>query len=586
MTAAEDASFRQSVALSVKCKEQQLSGRACALPAEVVEPACSGDAPSLILDLLFGSAPTSGFNLSSAAGKCQQAIQRGALAYVQKRGPEKIRGKREARRGSVVRTILKRCRGVETELAPGGTIPSVGGYCGHLNTGGNLDAPLLAECIPAALEKILDANLGSEPTRPNIILVITDDQRPETLETMPSVQSLLMRRGTVFRNGFVTTSSCCPSRVSMYTGLYAHNHGILTNAHILLPNDFDVDDTVGKWIQDVGYKTGFFGKFVQYGTSYEGVRPQGWNEWHQFLTPEYYGYAINENGETRQYGSAPSDYSTDLLKLRVVDFIRANRSEPFFVVYAPYAPHWPSTAAPRHQGITVALDPWVRPNYLYPDLTGKPTWVSGVRYLAGNPVTFAAIVEDGRQKQHQSLIAVDEAIKAFDEVLDRHGLTDNTMVVYVSDNGHHWGEHWWFGKFSSYEESIRIPYVVRYPREFLVPAESDALVLNLDLTPTLVEVAQATPSHSMNGQSLVPVLGRATAGRDRFLIENPTGVVVTPSYGVRTRAWKFIRNAVEGEDELYHLEEDPYEMTNLAEDPGSAAIKLELMEALEQMLQE
>lgn len=586
MTLAEDVAFRQSVALSVKCKEQQLSGRDCLLPAEVVQPACSGDAPSSIMDLLFGNAPTSGFDLSSAAGQCQQAIQRGTLAYVQKRSREKIRGKREARRRSLVRAILKKCRGVERELAPGGTIPSVGGYCGHLSSGESVDAPLLAECIPAALEKILDAHLGSQPTRPNIILVITDDQRPETLETMPSVQSLLMRRGTVFRNGFVTTSSCCPSRVSMYTGLYAHNHGILTNAHILVPNDFDLDDTVGKWLQDAGYKTGFFGKFVQYGTTYEGRRPRGWNEWHQFLTPEYYDYAINENGETKHFGAAPADYSTDHLRSRVLDFIRSNRAEPFFAVYAPYAPHRPSTAAPRHQNVTFALGPWVRPNYLYADLTGKPTWVAGVRYLAGNPAGFAAGVEEGRQKQHQSLVAVDEAIAAFDQALDQYGLTDNTMVIYVSDNGHQWGEHWWFGKFSSYEESIRIPYVVRYPREYLVPAESDALVLNIDLAPTLVEVAQGTPSHSMNGQSLVPVLGRVSSGRDLFLIENPTDFVVTPSYGVRTREWKLIRNAVAGEDELYHLADDPYEMINLANDPGSAEIKLQLTGALEQMLQD
>ncbi len=462
----------------------------------------------------------------------------------------------------------------------------MGGDCGHSNLRGRLNVPLLAECIPAALEKILDANLGSQPTRPNVILVITDDQRPETLATMPGVQSLLMGRGTVFKNGFVTTASCCPSRVSMYTGLYAHKHGILTNAHILIPNDFDIHDTIGKWIQDAGYKTGFFGKFVQYGTAYEGIRARGWNEWQPFLTPEYYRYAINENGETKHFGDAPSDYSTDHLRSRVLDFIRNNRAEPFFAVYAPYAPHGPSTAAPRHQGVTFELAPWVRPNYLYSNLAGKPTWVAGVRYLAGNPVAFAAMVEDGRQKQHQSLVAVDEAIRAFDEFLDRYGLTDNTMVIYVSDNGHQWGEHWWFGKFSSYEESIRIPYIVRYPREYIVPKESDAMVLNIDLAPTLVEITQGTAPHEMNGQSLVPVLNQAGPGRDIFLIENPTDFVVTPSYAVRTSKWKYIRNAIDGQDELYDLETDPYEMRNRAGDPAVAAIELELVEALEQMLQE
>src|SRR3990170_6725693 len=185
---------------------------------------------------------------------------------------------------------------------------------------------------------------------PSIVLVVTDDQRWDTLWAMPSVEADLVDNGVVFSNGFVVNPLCCPSRASILTGRYSHGTGVYTNTS---PDGgfslFDDDSTVATWLDAAGYRTALVGKYLN---GYDGVTiPPGWDHWVAFSGNQgsYYDYSLNVDGALEPHGSAPEDYSTDVLATHAESFILGvPAEEPVLLYMTPYAPHGPATAATRH----------------------------------------------------------------------------------------------------------------------------------------------------------------------------------------------------------------------------------------------
>jgi N-acetylglucosamine-6-sulfatase len=412
---------------------------------------------------------------------------------------------------------------------------------------------------------------------PNIILILTDDQPSDTLSVMPTVQRDLVGGGIEFTNGFVTTPLCSPSRASIYSGLYAHHHGVLTNR---LPDGgakvFDDSSTVATWLHDVGYRTAFIGKYIN-GYDEEisplGYIPPGWDDWRVFIRDDqthrfYLGYSLNENGKIVKYGTDDADYSADVMAEKAVDFIEGSRNQAFFMVLSFFAPHQPRTPAARHYDMfrtDEEISARRPPNFNEEDVSDKPEWLQSLE----EPVD-----PDRMDKVYQSalrsLISVDDAIAEVLAALDKIGQRENTAIIYLSDNSVAWGEHRLpSGKNCSYEECIKVPFVISYPPMIQEPRQEDRMVLNIDLAPTIAEIAGAQIPNQVDGASLVSILNDPTAEwRDQFLIEHwPTnegfGSTIPGFTAIRTEEWKYVEYE-NGETELYDLVNDPYEMTNLA----------------------
>jgi arylsulfatase A-like enzyme len=421
--------------------------------------------------------------------------------------------------------------------------------------------------------------------KPNIILIVTDDQAWNTLDYMPTVKAELAAHGVTFTNAFDTTPLCCPSRASLLTGLYAHHHGVFGDvASIGGVAHFQDQSTLATWLHDGGYRTALVGKYLN---GYVGQAiPPGWDDWHVFLDvlmgpadapgrKRYYNYQLSDNGAITQHGTAAADYSTDVLTQRAVEFIRTSAGHPFFLYYAPYAPHDDYTPAPRHRGVFQSAQLPAQPDFNEADLADKPGWMQGLAPLDKTNLTTIW------QRQLETLQAVDDGLGAMIKQLKDSGAWDNTVIIFTSDNGYSLGAHRWLGKRCPYEECLRTPLVVLWPGNV---HQEDRLALNIDLAPTILELTGITPPARMDGQSLVPLLaGARVSWREDFVIEywdeaqslgvpiveNRIAQVPVPSYrGIRSVDWKYIEYADTGEAELYNLPADPYELNNLAGDPA------------------
>lgn len=420
-------------------------------------------------------------------------------------------------------------------------------------------------------------SLGQTGTaQPNFVVVVTDDQDVASLSAMPNVQRLLQAQGTTFSNAFVSMAACCPSRVSMLRGQYAHNHGVLSNVgenggfqrfyHLR-----GEQSTVATWLQAAGYRTALLGKYLnQYPAQVVAPTyvPPGWSEWYSPVggthgALDFFDYTLNENGALVQYGNAPRDYSTDVLAAKASDVIRraAADGQPFFVHLAPIAPHRPTTPAPRHRTAFADAQAPRTPSFNEQDMTDKP--LAQRRRPSLTPDQIAEIDELYRQRL-RSLLAVDDAVADLVATLRETGTLDQTYVVFTSDNGHFLGEHRFLeGKGTVYEEAIRVPLVVRGPG---VAAErvEERLALNIDLAPTLAALAGTEAAAFVDGRSLVPLLHNAgDIDGERW-----RRVMLIEGQDLRFRALRSAELTYAeqrtGELELYDLVTDPYQMENVA----------------------
>jgi N-acetylglucosamine-6-sulfatase len=398
-------------------------------------------------------------------------------------------------------------------------------------------------------------------TRPSIVLILTDDQRWDSLGGMPIVRSLLAEHGVTFTNSFVSNSLCCPSRASILTGQYSHTTGIYSNRP---PQggfaDFRDSSTVATWLHTAGYKTGLFGKYLN---GYTGTRiPPGWDQWHAFTSGRYYDYTLNENGFIRSFGNAGADYSTDVLASLATSFIRRSTG-PLFVYFAPSAPHQPARAAPRDAAARDPVPYRRPPNLFEPDVSDKPRWIR--RLPPSTPAGIRGVL-GVRLDQYRSLLGVDRAVGDIVEALKATDRLSDSVIVFTSDNGLSEGSHRWFEKQAAYEESIRVPLVLRFDPLVAAPRADNRLVVNVDLAPTFAAVA-GVAAPGAEGLSLIPLLQGPGAGwRTDFLLEH-VGRGHIPTYcGVRTTRFLYVFYSTR-EEELYDLRRDPYELSNRASSP-------------------
>ena len=425
---------------------------------------------------------------------------------------------------------------------------------------------------------------GPQPGPPSIVLILTDDQRFDTLAAMPDVQRDLVARGITFTNGFVSDSLCCPSRASILTGEYSSRTGVWGNQEPFGGfNAFHDQSTVATWLRAKGYHTALFGKYLN---GYHDTRyiPPGWEHWAAFdgaASPYnlYYKYTLNENGRLIRYGNSVDDYSTDVLASKATDYIRKTDG-PLFVYFAPYGPHTPTSPASRDAEAKVTLPFPRRADYDEADVSDKPTWLRDQPPLTPQQIAYT---HTEWTKEVRTDLSVDRAVDGIVKALDDTGRLQRTLIVFMSDNGFMLGEHRWINKVAPYEESIRVPFVVRYDPLIRRPRTDAHLVVNIDLAPTFAAVGGAAAPNAQ-GMSLLPLLRSSAAPwRDQFLIESKTLVGVPAFCGIRSTGYAYVRYVRTGEQELYDLSADPYELTNVASDPSYAKVLTTLRRAAQRL---
>lgn len=423
--------------------------------------------------------------------------------------------------------------------------------------------------------------------RPNIIVIVTDDQRPDAMSCFEGTSTLsfmktpnmdrLAADGVRFRNTFVTTSLCSPSRASMMSGKYVHTHRV-NRLRADLPADCPIFPAM---LKEAGYETGFVGKWHLGPDSdvpdpafdhWVGVRGQG-----RYVDP-----TLNVNGERSQV----SGYSEEVFADHAIDYITRERKQPFFLWLAHKAPHSPCTP-PKHletlfDDIEVPL-----PATYYETHEDKPDWFVQCHdhdyfHQLLHPVEkYQKYVKD----YCRSLVSVDENLGRILEALDEKGLAEDTAILYLGDNGHFLGEHQLYSKMLPYEESMRIPLLVRYPGFAPAGTTCDDIVLNVDLAPTILEMAGVSVPADMEGRSAKSLVAgaRVEDWRRSFLYEYFTSGWGVPSLEcVRTAdGWKYVRFA--DWEQLYNLNDDPTEVRNLAGAAEFADTKAELMAELRRL---
>jgi len=372
----------------------------------------------------------------------------------------------------------------------------------------------------------------------------------------------IAREGALFRNGFVTTPLCFPSRASVLTGQYSHRHGIKRApdrarlGHKLV--------TFPLLLQRAGYATAFLGKWH---LANDHVPPPGIERWvsfreqGDFVNPEL----LIDGARVKTPG-----YLTDLLTDHAVEFIRRPHAKPFLVFLSHKAVHAPWVPAERHKHLFTDI-PVRRRASANDNWEGKPVLRRPGVTLNPND-TDVTTTDDNIRDQMRCLLAVDEGVQRIFAALEETRRLDHTLIVFTSDNGYFWGEHQLGGKHGAYEESIRVPLLMRHPQFAKPGTVLDGLVLNIDLAPTVLEAAGLPAPAEMQGRSLLPLLrGEARTVRDAFLAEFYLGNG-TPRFptwqAVRDERWKYIRYVgMEEMNELYDLKSDPQEMKNLIGDP-------------------
>jgi arylsulfatase A-like enzyme len=440
--------------------------------------------------------------------------------------------------------------------------------------------------------------------KPNIVLILTDDMaasdmRWDDARAMPYTKQLLARRGMTFTNAFASYSWCCPFRVTMLLGQYAHNHGVFANGppHGGAPRFFargHDKKTFAVWLQEAGITTGLVGKLLNHYGLNEFGAPPGWR--HVALVDHAhasYDYDVLTHDGLVHYGSAPQDYLNDVLTRYATAFLRqaAAAPEPFFLYVGTTNPHSPTIAAPRHLGRHKDAALPRSPAFNEADRSDKPALIRRLPPLSAAQI--ATLTAEYRRRL-DSLMAVDEMVRAIVDTLDATGELDHTYIVFTSDNGFHLGDHGLIaGKNTAYTTDTRIPLIVRGPG-IRAGAVSAALIVNTDFAPTFAEIAGVTPPASVDGRSFLPVLLDQDVAWPRQIVLLESRVAEEQLFkqakaagiaredveraarfdGLLTQAWLYVEYPETGEQELYALAADPYQLDNVAADTEPAFLAL------------
>jgi arylsulfatase A-like enzyme len=399
-------------------------------------------------------------------------------------------------------------------------------------------------------------------TRPNVLVIVTDDQRAG-LSVMPFTTRWLRDGGTRYPRAFANTPLCCPARASIMTGLYAHNHGVLSNQSA---DQLDQDATIQKALHDAGYRTALVGKFLnQWELS---TSPPNFDRFAiisnklngQLFGNDYYNGGLwNVNGAMR----VVDEYSTRFVGRRAVSFLKAQEAQdptPWFLFVAPAAPHLPARPEPIYAEAPIAFWPG-NPATEELDLSDKPPWWQ----VAAISETHGRLV---REQQYRALMSVDDLVERLAGTLRSLEETRRTLVLYVSDNGFAWGEHGRRGKTLPYAESVKVPMFIRWPGHIPSSSIDRRLVAHVDITPTIRAAVglPADPAHPPDGRSLFD----PNWERDRLLLEFfPTADSMTPQWastwtpGYQYTEYYEADTGVVSFRELYDLAADRWQLDNL-----------------------
>lgn len=423
--------------------------------------------------------------------------------------------------------------------------------------------------------------------RPNVITIVVDDLDISGVAEMPAVTELLTAPGTTFTQFFAPTPLCCPSRVSMLRGQYAHNHGVLRNTgddagfSALLASGGE-SDTLATRLQAAGYNTALIGKYLNGYVPANDPNvpvpqtyvPPGWDTWVSGVTHSAYNsfdYTLNVNGALLDRGHNEDDYITDVLATYALDFLdqAASTDQPFFLFLTPYAPHAPAIPAPRHAGMFRGATAPRTPAFNEEDVSDKPAWIQTANLLSERKQQR---VDETYQERLESLQAVDEMVRAVIANLDAHGLLASTYILFMSDNGFFLGEHRQpSGKDAPYDAATHIPLIIRGPG-VAAGTRADDIVLTTDLLPTITDLAGVAAPAFVDGRSWVPLWAEANPPwRENALLEGfGREFESVEAAGKEAPAFRALRSAdvlyteyETGERELYDLRNDPYELRNV-----------------------
>jgi arylsulfatase A-like enzyme len=453
-----------------------------------------------------------------------------------------------------------------------------------LHVVGAVGAVSASTAEPASRAKHADRRL-------NVVVILSDDERSDGTVVMKNVQKLLADHGVTFTDMHVTTSMCGPSRASILTGQYAHHTGVLDNFG---PHSYpafkagDESHDLGVWMHRAGYETGLVGKYVNSYTDrfVHHAVPPGWDDWQvmdSIPMEAYYNYSINDNGHLEHYGNKPSDYSTTVLTNKAVRFIHRAR-HPFFLYFAPVAPHLPAIPAKRDQGKLENIAPLHDPAFNQRNV-GKEPW----RFWHKDLLSAAAqlYINHVRIRQEESLLALDRSVRSVVRALRARHELKRTVILYTSDNGFLWGEHRLGGKIWPFEESTHVPLIVRAPWT-TTAKRNNKPVLNIDLASTISALAGIKPGLPQDGHSLVPFLhGKHPRWRhgwlEEYLGKNMLHRSGPPPYvAVQTRRNLYVKYR-NGWRELYNLKKDPWELNNLAGNPRTKPLRAKLSRVLKRL---
>jgi arylsulfatase A-like enzyme len=439
---------------------------------------------------------------------------------------------------------------------------------------------------------------------------------------MPRLTSLITEQGTTLSNFIISMPLCCPSRSTILRGQYGHNTEIMGNDYPyggfgLFYELGEEESTAATWLQDAGYRTMLAGKYLNAFPDNNDLMhiPPGWTEWYSPMAGvpyTEYNYTLNENGQQVEYGETPQDYGTDVYARHTMGFIERSveAGKPFFAFVSVYAPHYPTTPAPRHTRLFPDATAPRTPNFNEDDVSDKPSYIRELPPLTDSDI---ARIDAEYRLRLRSMQAVDDLLDMLVSTLESTGQLDNTYIFVTSDNGYHLGNHrQLLGKTSPYDEETRVPLIVRGPG---VPDGQvlDHLAGNTDLAPTWAELAGAAVPDFVDGRSLVPLLGESPPPVDQwrqcFLLEHapfelpgqpltgnsstPPGLLEPPDprrgagsgvlaflvegaealpyRGLRSANYLYVEYPTD-EVELYDLRNDPFQLENIATTADAALL--------------
>jgi arylsulfatase A-like enzyme len=447
-------------------------------------------------------------------------------------------------------------------------------------------------CFPLSIVAV------SAPARPNILFIMADDHAAHAVSAYGSklIQTpnidRIAREGMLLENCFAVNSICTPSRAAILTGKYSHKNGVPTF------NTFDGSQwTVAKELQRAGYHTGMIGKWHLGGT------PTGFNVWHilpgqgTYVNPKF----ISPEGTTVIEG-----YATDIITDLSLEFLEKRpKDRPFFLMYHHKAPHGPWVPDAKHAALFA--DAKFPPPATFDDDYATRSDAArqaemrvadmSEQVLKVKPPEGLSPAEQARWKYERFMrdylacvASVDENVGRVLDYLDQHGLRENTVVIYTSDQGFFLGDHGWYDKRFMYEESLRMPFVIRWPGVVSPGTRSDRFALNVDFAPTFLEAAGLAAPPEVQGRSLGPILRGAAPADWRqtmyYRFYHTGHNRVQPHWGVRTDRYKLIYFNRLDQWELYDLKSDPREMTNVYTSRAYAGVRPSLEAELTRLRRE